>query len=78
MRAARAGIPPWRKPKCCYHCRRPLTYYLGRGWLHEDGNVYQQRRMTADEQSDFESRHGRPPSDVEKVVDDHCAWPVDC
>ena len=48
----------------CRWCKEPLRYIRGKGWVHEDGNVY----VTILEYDEYLGRM------VER--DDHCALPV--
>jgi hypothetical protein len=42
----------------CLHCKEPLRYEAGRGWVHQDGLIYQQRL----EHGDYVDDHAALPS----------------
>ena len=60
----------------CAHCGEELRFEAGKGYVHQDGGLYAQRRITEAEAQAFERRHGRRPRNGEWWVDDHCALAV--
>jgi ribosomal protein L24E len=60
----------------CLYCGEELIWDRGKGWVHQDGEIYKQRKMTKEEMERFIQIHNRPPDDFEMMVDDHCVMPI--
>jgi len=60
----------------CRWCQEKLMVGPAGGMVHLDGKAYRQRELTQSEVAQFVKRHGREPSEAERVVDDHVALAV--
>ena len=60
----------------CQHCNEPLRFVLGKGWVHENGQLYVMKCKACGKLRTVYGKHVACVCGCESWVDDHCALAI--